>query len=202
MQLEAVRAKVLEIAKKASKEGLMRLTMGNFSIRDQETGLVAITPTTRPYETMTAADICLVDINEKPVDCPFKPSYETPMHCYIYRNRPDVNGVVHTHSPYCNAFGLVGRAIPPVTVNMIDIGTVNAAPFCSSGTEEFGQRAMAAMGQGEAVILGNHGLLAIGPDLEKAFATAVFVEDGATVYYRALSLGTPFTLSDCTHGEG
>ncbi len=202
MKLESVREKVLEIARKASKEGLMRLTMGNFSIRDPETGLVAITPTTRPYETMSAADICLVDVNENPVDCALKPSFETPMHCYVYRNRPDVNGIVHTHSPYCNAFGLVGMSIPPVTITMIEIGTVNTTPFCPSGTEEFGQKAMAAMGKGTAVILGNHGLLTIGPNLDKAFTTAVYVEEGAMTYYRALQLGTPSTLVGCLKGEG
>ncbi len=199
LQLEAMRTKVLEVARKAYQERLMLLTMGNFSARDPETGLVAITPSGRPYETMTPADICLVTLDGEQVDCPHKPSFETPMHLYVYRNRPNVFGVVHTHSPHANAFGLVGRPIPPVLVTQLVYvrGTVPVAPYQQSGTEEFGRRALEVMGDGNVVVLGGHGILAVGPDLDTALSLAVYTEEGARVYFLALHLGpNPSTLTE------
>lgn len=206
IKLESARTKVLETARMAAAEGLMRLTMGNFSVRDQETGLIAITPTGLPYEGMTPADVCLVTLENEQVDGPHKPSFETPIHTYVYRARPDVCGVVHTHSPYSNVFGLVGMEIPPVLITQLVLvgGSVPVAPFEMSGSEAFARAAMETMGEGNVVVLANHGLLAVGSTIDQALACAIYTEEGAMVYYNALRLGTPHTLeSYCgmEHGQ-
>lgn len=198
-KLEAERAKVLQIARRASASGHMALTMGNFSVRDPETGLVAITPSGRLYDEMLVTDICLVNLDNEQVDGPYEPSFETPIHTYVYRTRPDVNGVVHTHSAYCNVLGLLGMEIPPVLVTQLGYvgGSVPVAPYQKSGSDEFAEEAMRIMGEGSVVVLANHGILAIGPDIDTAFARAVYTEEGAMIYYHALQLGgTPHTLEE------
>jgi L-fuculose-phosphate aldolase len=205
VKLEAQRAKVLEVARKASAEGLMRLTMGNFSVRDPETGLVAITPSGRPYDDMTPADICVVTLDDDQVDGPYKPSFETPIHTYVYRTRRKVNGVVHTHSPYCNIFGLLGIDIPPVLVTQLAYvgGMVRVAPYQKSGRVEFAESALEVMGDGNVVVLANHGILAVGADIDSAFARAIYTEEGAMIYFNALRLGdNPHTLTDYVGQEG
>ena len=197
LKLEAARAKVLEIARKAAQTRLVPLTMGNFSVRDAETGLMAITPTGRPYENMSPADICLVAPDGTQVDGPHKFSFETPIHLYVYRMRPQVNGIVHIHSPYANAFSLVGKPIPIALVTQLVYvrQVVPIAPYSQSGNEDFAKKAMDAMGDGNVVVLANHGILAVGRDIDEAFALGVYTEEGAEVYFHALQLGAdPFTL--------
>src|SRR5262245_6152046 len=91
LRLGGLRARVLAAAQDASPMGLMTLTSGNFSARDRESGLIAITPSGRRYETMTVADIVLVQLDGTVVDGTLKPSSETPLHLGVYEARPDVD---------------------------------------------------------------------------------------------------------------
>lgn len=201
--LEAQREQVVKYARLAASLRLMSWTSGNFSARDPATGLIAITPSDYPYEEMTPEDIVVVDDHGRVVEGRLQPSFETPMHAYFYRQRPDVMGVVHVEPPYVNAFGACGREIPPILISLrIAVrGSVPVAPFEESGTEAIARNALRIMGHRPAVILANHGLVTIGPSLRMALRTAVYVEEGARVYYLTHAIGTPSIVPEGAYAE-
>ncbi len=193
MMIEGLRKRVLEVAPRCYRQGQMVSTAGNFSGRDPESGLIAITPGSYSYENMTPEDIVVVDADMKVVDGHLKPSSDTDVHTYIYRNRDDIHGIVHTHSIYANVFGALGKPILPVlgTVQALVGGEVPVLPFTHFGTEE-GQRAMLeGLRERRAVVMGGHGLTCVAGTVELALKVSNFVEEGAQVYYRALQIGEP-----------
>src|SRR5690606_21620567 len=108
MMLNALRAEVCELHAELPKNNLVAWTSGNISARDPETGLVVIKPSGVKFKDLTPEDMVIVDLNGNLVEGDLKPSSDTASHCYIYRHRPDVNGVVHTHSRYATAFAVLG----------------------------------------------------------------------------------------------
>lgn len=182
MSIQTLRQDVLNAALEMSRAALTRGTSGNISARDPETGLVAITPTSLPYETLTSEDIIVVDVNGKVVEGKHKPSSETPMHTAVYRARPDVFGVVHTHSPYATALSVANVELPIITIPLVALGPVKIVPFELPGSEELAKQAVAYLGTDKhAIILQNHGVLCSGPTVAKALSNAVYVEEGAQV---------------------
>jgi L-ribulose-5-phosphate 4-epimerase len=203
--MEELRHKVVEIAARASRAGLMPGTMGNFSARDSETGYVAITPSGYSYDVMKSQDVVVFNAEGKMLDGDRKPSFESPMHLRIYRDRPDINGVVHAHSPYSNAMGLLRREIPPVLLTLAHFigGNVPIADYEPSGTEDIGAHALEVMGDRPAVILEKHGVLTIASSLDLAYEIAAAVEDGARVYHLALQIARPKdVLKEIPQGKG
>lgn len=184
---------VLEYSLRMSRSGMAPATWGNISAKDPETGLVAITPSGMPYDSLTPEDICLVDLDGNRVDCPWKPSVETPLHLVFYRARPWCSAIVHTHSLYATAFAALGQEIPVVVGTLASTvgGSVPCAPYTKSGTTEFGEVALNAMGDRTAVLLGNHGVVALGRNLADAYTVAEVVENAAKIYHFALSVGKP-----------
>jgi ribulose-5-phosphate 4-epimerase/fuculose-1-phosphate aldolase len=193
----ALKQNIVEVARQADERGLVANTAGNFSARDPETRRIFITPTGYSYDRLTVDDLVEVDLQGKKVDGLHEPSSEIPVHCLVYRERPDVCGVVHTEPPYVNCFGALGKEIAPVLVSLLLAagGPVPVLPFQPSGSEAFGRDMLAAMGDRFAVIWGNHGLLTIGSSLSLAYERTVFIEEGARVYHLSLQLGTPHVLS-------
>ncbi|MEW5865406.1 MAG: class II aldolase/adducin family protein [Bacillota bacterium] len=193
-----LRRRVLNASLLMLKQALVTGTSGNVSGREPGADWVAITPSGVPYESMKPDDICIVDLSGRLVCGRHRPSSETPMHTLIYRERRDVLGVVHTHSPYALAFAIVKKPIRPVCVEAIGSGRgIPVADYALLGTEDIGRSALAALGtQHKAVLLQNHGVLAIGPSVEAAMTTACKVEDAARAYYLALGIGEPVVLSD------
>lgn len=193
MLLAKHRQEVLATAHQLVKSGLIAATWGNVSARDPTTGLIAITPSGIRYETLAVEDICVVDPEGKVHEGEYKPSSETPMHTLIYRERPDVQGIVHTHSIFATVLATLKREIPPVIAELaLGVGgNVPVADFAVPGTRELGEHALAGLGQGNAVLLQNHGVLTVGPNLERAFTIAAIVEDAAKIYVYSSLLGTP-----------
>lgn len=190
MLLESVRKAVLAAAVEMDRLALTRGTSGNISARDPGTNLVAITPTSLPYNMLGPENITVVDLYGKFVEGTHKPSSETPMHTAIYRARPDVMGVVHTHSPYATAFAVLNREIPIITIPLVPLGPVPVVPFELPGTEELAQAVVGTLGSGKnAVLLQNHGVLTVAESVEKALSAAVYVEEGAQVGLLALMAG-------------
>jgi len=181
-----------------SRSGLAPATWGNISARDPETGLILITPSGMAYDSLQPEDICVLDLDGNHVDCPWKPSTETPLHLIFYRAKPWCHAVVHTHSLYATAFAALGQEIPVVVATLASAvgGSVPCAPYTPSGTEHFGQVALEAMGDRTAVLLGNHGVVAVGSSLEEAYTVAEVVENAAKIYHFALSVGRPNILPD------
>src|SRR5512142_3015952 len=102
--LESLRAEILRLHLELPRNGLVTWTSGNVSGRDPQTGLVVIKPSGIRYEALTAESMVVLDPDGKLVEGRYKPSSDTSAHLYVYRHRPDVHGVVHTHSPFATAF--------------------------------------------------------------------------------------------------
>lgn len=191
MLLKELREKVIEIALKAQKEKLIPLTMGNFSARDKKTGYICITPSGMEYEKLTASDIVVLDSEGNVIDGERKPSIEAPLHCAVYRRRMDVFGVAHTHSVFATAWAACNESIPVVVAELAALigGPVECAIYKPMGSLELAETAAIRLKDRHAILLANHGVLAVGPDIESAFANAVVVEEGAKIAYYAKQIG-------------
>jgi len=191
--LEALREELWRLHMELPKNGLVTWTGGNVSARDPQTGYVAIKPSGVRYEDLKPEHMVIVDLNGQCIEGDLKPSSDTASHLYIYRHRPDVNGVVHTHSPYATAFAALGRPIPVYLTAMADEfgGPIPCGGFALIGSEEIGRVALEAIGDSRAVLLKNHGVFTIGPTAEAAVKAAVMVEDVAHTVWIALQLGQP-----------
>jgi len=196
MLLEGLRADVARYARKMSTSGLVRATQGNLSARDAKTGRVCITPSGADYDTLTAEDIVVVDEKGEVVEGRWQPSLETPLHTLILRCRRDIHCVMHTHSLYATAFGVVYQSVPVVlSESAACLGAeVLVAPYAPSGTLEFAELVAEYLGEGSAVIWGNHGAMVVGTTLALTFSTAHALEDSAMVYAIARQLGEPKLL--------
>jgi L-ribulose-5-phosphate 4-epimerase len=191
MLLKELREKVIEIALKAQKERLISLTMGNFSARDRETGYICITPSGMEYDKLAAEDIVVLDVEGNKLDGDRKPSIEHPLHCAVYRSRKDVFGVSHTHSVFATAWAACNENIPVVVAELAALvgGPVECAPYKPMGSFELAETAAAHLKDRHAILLANHGVLAVGHDIETAFANSVVVEEGAKIAYYARQIG-------------
>ena len=191
-----LKSHVLKTAKQLMELGINPLTQGNISARDVKTNLIVITPHDFSYEDMTEEDLVVVDMEGNQVEGVREPSAETAVHCTVYRERPHIYGVIHSEPIYANSFGIINMPIEPVFINMaIDVGgAVPVMPFDDSGNRKFGKKMLEIMGDRNAVIWANHGMLAIGETLDKAFHCTVTVEIGAKMFHLALSHGIPYVI--------
>jgi len=196
--LEALRDQVYQLHLELPKHNLVVWTMGNISARDPDTGHVVIKPSGVRYEDLKPESMVIVDLEGNQIEGDLKPSSDTASHLYIYRKRPDVNGVVHTHSRYATAFAAVGKPIPPVLTAIGDEfgGPIPCGGFALIGGEEIGQIVVESIGQSRAVLLKNHGVFTIGSTAETAVKTAVMVEDSAHTVWLAMQIGQPETISE------
>jgi len=198
MLLEALREELVRLHAELPRHQLVVWTGGNVSVRDPETGLVAIKPSGVRYEDLTAESMVVLDPDGKVVEGSHKPSSDTASHLYIYRHRPDVNGVVHTHSRYATAFAAVGRPIPVYLTGHGDEfgGEIPCAGFAFIGDDSIGELVVEGIGRSSAILLKSHGVFTIGPSAEAAVKSAVMVEDVAATVWAALQIGTPDVLDD------
>lgn len=196
MLLGELRAEVARYAKKMVASGLVRAAQGNLSARDPERGLICITPSGMDYDLVTAEDIMVIDEQGAVVEGLHRPSVETPLHTLLLRRRHDIHCVMHTHSLYATAFGVVYKPLPMVLAESALClgGSVPIAPYQMSGTPEFAEMVVEVMGDNNAVIWGNHGAMVVGPSLGATYSAAHALEDGAQVYALACQLGTPVPL--------
>jgi L-ribulose-5-phosphate 4-epimerase len=196
---EEVRKQVCDIAKRMQRDGLVKLTSGNVSARIPGTGFFAITPSGMEYETLVPSDVCVCDISTgKVIHGHRRPSSELPLHKLIMERRPDVNGIVHTHSIYASAFACLAMDMPVISTELAALvgGTIKCAPYARSGTEQFAEAALESLTDGVACLFQNHGALAVGPSLKMAYSVAVGLEEAAMIYHLAKQMGDPIILPD------
>ncbi len=189
--LEHLKEELWRLHLELPKNGLVKWTGGNVSARDPETGLVVIKPSGVRYEVLRPEDHVVVDMDGVVVEGTLKPSSDTASHLYIYRHRPDVNGVVHTHSPYATAFAALGQPIPCCLTAIADEfgGPIPCAGFALIGSEAIGKQVVEHIGSSRAVLLKQHGVFTIGETAEAAVKAAVMVEDVAKTVWLALQMG-------------
>lgn len=202
MSLTTIREDVYRLHMELPKHELVVWTMGNVSARDPESGLVVIKPSGIRYEDLSPEQLVVVDVDGNVVAGALKPSSDTASHCYIYRQLPEVHGVVHTHSRYATAFAALGTPIPCFLTGMADEfgGEIPCGGFALIGGEEIGREVVKCLAgsRSPAVILQNHGVFTIGTSAEAAVKAAVMAEDSARTTWTALQLqqlGAPIPIA-------
>ncbi len=193
MLLDRLREEICRLHAELPRNHLVSWTSGNVSGRDPETGLIVIKPSGIRYEDLTPENMVVVDLAGKVVEGKLKPSSDTFAHVYVYHHRPDVNGIVHTHSTFATAWAAVGRPIPAVLTAICDEfgGPVPVGAYAKIGGDEIGQEILRSIGSSPAILMKNHGVFTIGKTPEAAVKAAVMVEDVARTVFYALQLGTP-----------
>src|SRR2546422_5144363 len=154
-----LREQLVGFARQMITTGLVRGTSGNISTREPGAAQALVTPSGVDYDTMTPDAVVLVDLEGRPVNPGFKPSVDTPVHVAIYRARPDVGAVIHTHSPYAAAFSTLGREIPPLITESAGYvgGGVRGMAYVPPGQIGTGDDVREGLWRGRAVVLATHG---------------------------------------------
>jgi L-ribulose-5-phosphate 4-epimerase len=198
LPLAALRQTLVELHAELPRHGLVAWTSGNISARDPASGFIAIKPSGVRYEDLTAASMVVVDADGAVVDGSHRPSSDTATHAYIYRHRPDVHGIAHTHSRFATAFAAVGQAIPVHLTAQADEfgGVIPCAGFAVIGDDTIGRLVVDGIGSSPAILLRQHGVFTVGPSAVAAVKTAVMVEDIAATVFAARQLGTPDVIPE------
>jgi len=181
------REQIVRYCRLMQSRGLTRGTGGNISIRS---GIcIAISPSGVEYETMTAEDVPVVDMKGNILYGTLAPSSELSMHIACYRRRRDISAIVHTHSTFATVLACMEMPIPPVHYLIGYAGdSVPCIPYYPFGSQQLALAAGENLTQ-NALLLGHHGLLAAGPNIERAFAAAEEVEFVAEIYWRTQAMG-------------
>lgn len=191
--LEELRAEIYRLHLELPRHNLVVWMGGNLSGRDVESGYVVIKPSGVRYSDLTPENMVVVDLDGNIIEGDLKPSSDVASHLYVYRHRPDVNGVVHTHSRYATAFAALGRPIPVYLTAMGDEfgGPIPCGGFALIGSDAIGKIIIDTIGDSPAVLLKNHGVFTVGQTPEAAAKAAVMVEDAAATVWMALQIGQP-----------
>ena len=195
--LEELRQEVWECNLELPKNGLVVMTSGNVSGRDIHTGYVVIKPSGYSYEKLKPEDMVVLDLEGKIIEGHLAPSIDTATHLYLYRNRPDIHGICHTHSTFASTFAVLGETIPPyVTTSALLGGEVPLGRFVPIGGDNIAQEILDTIGDKFAILMQNHGVFTIGYDARHATKVAVELEEVAKITYFALLRGNPIRLSE------
>jgi L-ribulose-5-phosphate 4-epimerase len=196
MSLKALKKAVWEANQGIFRAGLVTMHSGNASGIDRERGLVVIKPSGMDYDKMRPSDMVVTDLKGKSVDSKWKPSVDLPHHLFLYKNRPDVGGIIHTHSNYATSFALLGRAIPAYLTAIADEfgGEIPCVPYVDNLGDNIGQAILEHIGTSPAVLLAHHGVFAVGKTPRDALKAAVMLEDVAHTCHLALLKGDPKPL--------
>lgn len=196
MMLEALRKEVWRANMALPENGLVTWTSGNVSGRDPETSLVVIKPSGIKFPDLSPENMVIVDPEGKVIEGDHGPSSDTASHLYVYNHRPDVYGMVHTHSNYATAFAAVNRPIPVYLTAIADeFGTtIPCGGYASIGGKQIGEEILRSIGSSCAILMKQHGVFTIGKNIEKALKAAVMVEDVARTVWLAMQIGDPEEL--------
>jgi L-fuculose-phosphate aldolase len=188
-----LREQLVGFARRMLATGLVRGTSGNLSVRPPGADWCLVTPSGVDYETMRVEDVVKVDMAGQVIGAGLKPSVDTPVHVAVYRRRPDVASVIHTHSPYAAAFSTLHRDVPPLITESAGYlgGPVRAVGYVPPARPDTGEQVAAGLGADRAILLPNHGVVAAGEDLRRSYTAAAQVEESAHIAFLALQLGEP-----------
>ena len=198
MLLQRERELVVEHCRMLATHKLTKGTGGNISALDREKGLFAISPSGMDYFVMQPEDVVVLDLEGKSIDGARTPSSEMDMHRLLYVDRADINAVVHAHSTYATTLACLHWSLPALhyLIGYAQGDDVRCTPYAPFGSPELAEVARDGMKGRYAVLLGNHGLLAAGPNMQYAFNTAEEIEFVCELYWRAKSVGDPVILSE------
>ena len=197
MMLEKLRQEVYESLLELPKNCLVTMHSGTVSGRDSETGNIVIKPTGFRYDRLTSSDLLVMNGDGKILDGTLRPSSDTETHLYLYKHRPDIFGIVHTHSPYACIFAVLGQPIPAVMTSAALLGgEVPIGGYAAVGGEDIGSEIIRKIGKCSAIIMQNHGVYTIASTVWQATIDAVEVEDLAKIAHFASLHGDPIKLTN------
>jgi L-ribulose-5-phosphate 4-epimerase len=193
MSFQQLREDVCRLHAELLRWGLVTWTSGNVSARVPGEDLLVIKPSGVLYDDLTPDNMVVADLNGKVVEGDLSPSSDVGSHAYVYREMPEVGGVVHTHSPYATAWAARGEPIPCVITAMADEfgGEIPIGPFALIGDEDIGRGIVSTLSghRSKAVLMRSHGPFTIGKDAKAAVKAAVMCEDVARTVHFARQLG-------------
>ena len=189
---------LLDYGRRLLTDGLTTGTGGNLSTALRSQNVIAITPSGIDYDKIKIDDISLIDFDGRHI-AGEKPSSEWHLHLALYKQRPEINAVVHTHSRFATTLALLNKPLPAChyLIGVAGCKEIRVAPYATFGTPELAEKTVAALGASDrCILMANHGLIAIGNELDQAYNTALYIEEVAELYHRALTIGDPVILSD------
>lgn len=192
------RKRIIEAGKEMFERKLVSGTWGNISRRIVENSQrFAITPSGIDYRKIDPGDMAIMNLKNEIIEGEKQPSSESPLHATIYRNRDDVNAIVHTHSHYASALACVRKDIPPIVEDMVQIlgGRIETADYEMPGTEDLADSVLKALGDKNAALMPNHGAVALGRDITEALKAAEILEKSAKIFVLSSLVGEPHPLS-------
>jgi L-ribulose-5-phosphate 4-epimerase len=176
------------------KSGLVTMHSGNASGYDPDNDILFIKPSGMDYDQIKPENLVAVRVSDGTVLTEgMRPSVDLPHHLYLYRNLPEIRGVIHTHSNYATAFAAVGKTVPLVLTAIADEfgAEIPCAPYIDNEGEHIGEAIMAYRNRSPAILMGNHGVFAWGSSPKSALKAAIMTEDVAKTVWLAMQIGTP-----------
>lgn len=194
MNYPELRRAIIEVAVRSNENGLNQGTSGNVGARIE--GGFLITPTGLPFEALKAEDIVAMKMDGTAPGRQRRPSSEWRLHRDVFAARDEVGAVIHAHAMFATTLACVGRDIPAFHYMVAVAGgdDIRCAPYATFGTQDLSQGALAALDGRWACLLANHGMIALGRDLDHALRIALEVETLSAMYWRALQIGKPRLL--------
>ncbi len=198
MDYEELRKQVVDAGLKMHRKGLTHGTSGNISCRVPQKEKMLITPSSIPYEEIHEKDIMLVNFAGEAEETGRNPSSETPFHLMIYKNRPDIGGIVHSHSVYALAVASSRKTVPVFLDEMFSEigGDLEVAEYALPGSDDLASNIVKKLGDKNAVLLANHGPVCCGKNLEEAFWVAETVEKICKIFVLSSALGGVHALPE------
>jgi L-ribulose-5-phosphate 4-epimerase len=201
-KINKLKLTIVELCKNLLNEKHVIGSAGNVSIRvkndDQE--YVLITPSNVKYSEMKPEDILIIDMDGKVLEGKRNPSVEKLMHLSVYKEREDVNAIIHAHSIYSTVLSTLNLSLPPIMEELVPYigGEVLCAEYGEAGTEELAEEVLKGLEERNAILLSNHGNLCCGSHLEGAYTVLQYLERGAKIYYLAKLVKDPNLLPEDT----
>lgn len=180
--LNSLRDEVFRMNMELPRNRLVIWSGGNVSGRDSESGLIVIKPSGVPFDRLSAESLVVVDIDGKVVEGHLAPSVDLGVHLYIYRERADVRGITHTHSPYATSFAATGRSLPAALTPLTHLigGGVPCTRYATPGAEDTGAAILEVVGDtGMAALVDRHGVFTMGRSASESVKVALHVEEAA-----------------------
>ncbi|MBQ3404607.1 MAG: class II aldolase/adducin family protein [Oscillospiraceae bacterium] len=190
---------IVESGLRMLNSGLTVATWGNISVRDRDSGLIYLTPSGMPYNSITEDDVVVMDARGNIVEGTRKPTVEAGMHISVLNARQDINAVIHTHPVYSQVFACLHMDIPPINDEAAQViaGTCRCTKYALPGSSELARNVAEALGGGAfACLIANHGAVCVGADMDEAFKVSTVLEMTAQIYQMSLTIGKPFIISD------
>ncbi len=194
--MPVIRQELAEFGRQIAAAGLTAGAGGNISAREGR--LIWIKPSGLAMAELKGTDMCCVDPDSgRLIEGRHKPSSELPMHLAIYRLRPDVMAIFHTHSPWASGVISAGVEIRPMFAEVInDLGGVAAVPYLMTSTTALADAVADAAKTNDTIMMTNHGVVTLGRTMRQAFFRACVAEDAAKSFVAASIVGKPALLSD------